>query len=145
MEFCKSILVADDNDDIRESIYDALSNEGYVVETASNGQEALEKLTKMEGPTLILLDLMMPVMNGWEFLDAQKRNAKFAGHQIVTMSAVNPTQSLEDPTPLETAGSLQKPMSLGSLWAKVEEFCGPPPVSGREAAPTDRENPKALW
>lgn len=144
MEFCKSILIADDNDDIRESIYDALSNEGYVVETACNGQEALEKLEKMDGPTLILLDLMMPVMNGWEFLDAQKKNAKFTSHQIVTMSAVNPTQSLEDSTPLDTAGSLQKPMSLGSLWDKVEEFCGPPPARLVGETPASQDA-KSLW
>lgn len=130
MERCKSILVADDNDDIREAIVEALENEGYPVLEARNGSEALEMLKDLPIPTLILLDLMMPVMSGWEFLDAQKKDVRFAAHQVVTISAVNPNQSIEDPTPLKTAGSIQKPFSLGKLWEKVEEFCGPPPSSG---------------
>ncbi len=130
MEKCKSILVADDNDDIREAIVEALESEGYAVRSARNGSEALEVLAELPVPTLILLDLMMPVMSGWEFLDAQKKDVRFAAHQVVTISAVNPNQSIEDPTPLETAGSIQKPFSLGKLWEKVEEFCGPPPTSG---------------
>lgn len=128
MTRCKSILVADDNDDIREAIVEALENEGYSVRAARNGSEALEILKAMPVPTLILLDLMMPVMSGWEFLDAQKRDARFAAHQVVTISAVNSQQSIEDPTPLDTAGSIQKPFSLGKLWEKVAEFCGPPPA-----------------
>ncbi|MBS1960692.1 MAG: response regulator [Bdellovibrionales bacterium] len=126
-ELCKSILVADDNDDIRDAIVEALESEGYTVASARDGKEALEILKRLPVPTLILLDLMMPVMSGWEFLDAQKADARFAAHQVVTISAVNPHQSVEDPTPLETAGSIQKPFSLGKLWEKVAEFCGPPP------------------
>jgi CheY-like chemotaxis protein len=131
MTRCQGILVADDNDDIREAIVEALENEGYQVASARNGREALEVLGKMPGPTLILLDLMMPVMSGWEFLDAQKADARFAAHQVVTISAVNPNQSIEDPAPLDTAGSMQKPFSLGNLCAKVEIFCGPPPSEMR--------------
>ena len=127
MARCQSILVADDNDDIREAIVEALENEGYKVASARNGSEALEILKDLPVPTLILLDLMMPVMSGWEFLDAQKSDVRFAAHQVVTISAVNPNQSIEDPTPLDTAGSIQKPFSLGKLWEKVAEFCGPPP------------------
>jgi CheY-like chemotaxis protein len=126
MARCQSILVADDNDDIREAIVEALENEGYRVSSARNGSEALTLLKDLPEPTLVLLDLMMPVMNGWEFLDAQKKDARFAGHTIVTLSAVNPSQSLEDQTPLVTAGSIRKPFSLGKLWETVEEFCGPP-------------------
>jgi len=130
---CKSILVADDNDDIREAIVEALENEGYQVTAARNGSEALDLLQDMPVPTLILLDLMMPVMSGWEFLDAQKQDVRFASHQVVTISAVNPNQSIEDPTPLETAGSIQKPFSLGKLWEKVAEFCGPPPSAADQS------------
>ena len=133
MAQCQGILVADDNDDIREAIVEALENEGYRVSSARNGSEALEVLKGMPTPTLILLDLMMPVMSGWEFLDAQKRDARFASHQVVTISAVNPNQSIEDPTPLDTAGSIQKPFSLGKLWEKVAEFCGPPPAGNLTA------------
>lgn len=126
MEYCKSILVADDNDDVRDSVVDALSAEGYHVEGAKNGKEALKILETMPGPTLVLLDLMMPVMSGWEFLDAQKKDARFAAHRVVTISAVNSTQSLQDPTPLDTAGSIQKPLTLEHLWAEALKHCGPP-------------------
>lgn len=127
---CKSILVADDNRDVRETIVDALIGEGYRAVGAKDGKDALEKLEKMPVPTLILLDLMMPVMSGWEFLDAQKKNAKFASHQVVTISSVNPTKTLETAEPLDIAGSLQKPLSFGSLWEKVQEFCETPSLLG---------------
>ena len=123
---CKSILVADDNRDVRETIVEALSDEGYVAVGAKDGKDALAKLAGMPAPTLILLDLMMPVMSGWEFLDAQKNNAKFASHQVVTISSVNPTKTLETSEPLDIAGSLQKPLSFSTLWDKVQEFCEPP-------------------
>ncbi len=127
MEKCKSILIAEDNDDIRETLEDTLKNEGYIVETAKNGKIALQKLKELPSPSLILLDLMMPVMSGWEFLDAQKSNAVLESHHVVVISAVEATQSLEDPTPLETAGSIMKPIALGPLLSKVREHCGPPP------------------
>ena len=124
-EKCKSVLVADDNDDVRETIVEALTSEGYFVMGARNGEDAIEKLKEMPAPTLILLDLMMPVMNGWEFLDAQSKDSKFAQHQIVTISAVNSTKTLEDTSSLDVQGFLQKPLTLGGLYSKVREFCGP--------------------
>ena len=121
---CKSILIAEDNDDIRETLQEVLTCEGYEVHLAKNGKEALAKLKTLPAPTLVLLDLMMPVMNGWEFLDAQSADAVLAPHQIVTLSAVASTQSLEDATPLKTAGSLLKPIAIEPLLSKVREFCG---------------------
>ncbi|MGZ3693954.1 MAG: response regulator [Bdellovibrionota bacterium] len=123
MERCKKILVVEDNEDVRESIVDVLSTEGYDVETARNGKEALLKLETMDDATLVLLDLMMPVMNGWEFIDAHKKDRRFKNHRIVTISAVNPTQSIEDPTPLDVQGSISKPLSLEGIWAEVRKHC----------------------
>jgi CheY-like chemotaxis protein len=130
---CKCILIADDNRDIRETIEDALSMEGYLVYTAKNGQEALDTLRKIESPALVLLDLMMPVMNGWEFLDAQKQDAVLAAHQVITVSAVSATESLEDSTPLNTASSISKPINLEPLLDKVREFCGTPSEASAES------------
>jgi CheY-like chemotaxis protein len=63
------ILVVDDDEDIREAVSEILRAEGYETREASNGQEALEALDQVaERPELILLDLMMPVMDGWDFL-----------------------------------------------------------------------------
>lgn len=125
MKMCEQILVVEDSLDIRESIVDALSSEGYKVESAQNGKEAIKKLKTMPVPTLVLLDLMMPTMNGWEFLDRQKRDEAFSEHKIVVVSAVAPTESLNDATLLEIDGSLQKPIYLEKLWAEVKKFCGP--------------------
>jgi CheY-like chemotaxis protein len=122
---CKSILVVEDNDNIRETLEEILTCEGYAVHTAKDGKKALETLKTLPSPSLILLDLMMPVMSGWEFLDAQKARAEFAAHQVVTISAVSATQSLDDPTPLETAGSMQKPLTLNRILDTVQHFCGP--------------------
>jgi two-component system response regulator CpxR len=123
---CKSILIAEDNRDIREAIQEALQSAGYEVFAEKNGKDALDKLKTLSSPTLVLLDLMMPVMSGWEFLDAQKQDAVLEPHQIVTISALSATQSLEDDTPLDIAGSLQKPIGLEPLLEKVQQFCGMP-------------------
>jgi two-component system response regulator CpxR len=123
---CKSILIAEDNEDIRETIEETLRSAGYEVFAEKDGKEALKRLKTMKSPTLVLLDLMMPVMSGWEFLDAQKADAVLAPHQIVTISAVSATKSLEDHAPLDTAGSLQKPLSLEPLLKTVQQFCGVP-------------------
>ena len=62
------ILVVDDDAEIRESLSDLLSDEGHRVRAAANGKEALELLRQTPAPCMILLDLMMPVMNGWQFV-----------------------------------------------------------------------------
>ena len=132
MNLCQSILVVEDNADIREAIVEVLSSEGYQVTSAPDGKQALEKLPEMKVPTLILLDLMMPVMNGWEFLDSKAMDERFDTHQVVTISAVPSTASLEDATPLETSGSIQKPMSFERLFETVKKFCGEPKAAGPE-------------
>jgi two-component system response regulator CpxR len=123
---CKNILIAEDNKDIRETIQEALEGEGYQVYCAKNGKEALSRLKTLSSPTLVLLDLMMPVMSGWEFLDAQESETAFASHKVVTISAIAPTKSLQDPTPLKTAGNLLKPLSLEPLLKMIERFCEQP-------------------
>jgi CheY-like chemotaxis protein len=126
---CKKILVVEDNDDIRDAISEALELEGFSVETARNGKEGLAKLRKSTAPTLVLLDLMMPVMNGWEFLDAQKKDSSLSAHRVVTISAVDPSISIEDPTPLDTDGAIRKPLSLESIWLEVRKHCIPTDLS----------------
>lgn len=123
---CKNILVAEDNTEIRETIVEVLQNEGYQVTAAENGQAALEALATLPAPTLVLLDLMMPVMNGWEFLDAQKAQARIEPHQVVVMSALPATRTIEDSTPLETAANLSKPLDLENLLATARRFCEAP-------------------
>jgi CheY-like chemotaxis protein len=67
---CQPILIIEDEPDLRETLKDLLEISGFKVNTASNGKEGLEHIRSSGNPCLILLDLMMPVMNGWQFLEA---------------------------------------------------------------------------
>jgi CheY-like chemotaxis protein len=67
---CQPILIIEDEPDLRETLKDLLEISGFKVLTASNGKEGLEHIRSTGNPCLILLDLMMPVMNGWQFLEA---------------------------------------------------------------------------
>ncbi len=71
---CPSILVVEDDDDIRTSMLEILETEEYVTKSATNGKEALEILYQSAKPCLVLLDMMMPIMNGRKFLDLLKTN-----------------------------------------------------------------------
>lgn len=122
---CQAILVVEDDDDIRELVVDTLTNEGFRVESATNGAEGLRKLEGMPVPTLVFLDLMMPSMNGWEFLDAREKDQRLRGHKVVTISAVGSSESLEDPTPLKVDGAIAKPLSLDRIWANANKYCRP--------------------
>jgi CheY-like chemotaxis protein len=123
---CRSILIADDHDDIRETLEQVLRMEGYRVHAVRNGQEALHALKEIEGPCLILLDLMMPVMNGWEFLEAQQKNAVVKPLPVVVVSAITAALALKHKDKLvSAAGYLSKPIPLNSLLEIVQQYCGP--------------------
>src|SRR5438874_8753476 len=83
----KHILVVDDDPGIVESLKDLLEAEGYHVETASNGREALDMLRARQRPNLILLDLTMPEMDGFEFRDEQEWDPRFSEIPVVVISA----------------------------------------------------------
>src|SRR5690606_16492213 len=74
----RAMLVVEADVDVRETLEDILESEGYTVTTAANGQEALERLSGAALPCVVLLDLMMPVMNGREFLAALRRDPVLA-------------------------------------------------------------------
>lgn len=82
-----TVLVVDDDPDIRESLKDLLETEQMDVATACNGREALVWLETHPQPGVVLLDLMMPVMNGWELLWAMKERRRFASIPVVIVSA----------------------------------------------------------
>src|SRR5262245_55690503 len=87
------VLVVEDEQESRETLRELLELEGYVVETAVNGQEALDKLKHVD-PCLILLDLFMPVMDGWQFLDRLSADGRLSRIKVVvTTSAAENTPS----------------------------------------------------
>ncbi|BDG03174.1 response regulator transcription factor [Anaeromyxobacter oryzae] len=84
------LLVVDDEEDIREAVAEVLHREGFVVETARDGEQALEKATAARVYSAILLDLMMPRMDGWQFRERQRADPTIAGIPVIIVSATVP-------------------------------------------------------
>jgi CheY-like chemotaxis protein len=113
------ILVIEDNDDVREMMAVTLELEGHQVQTAANGRDALEQLRNGEKPCVILLDLMMPVMNGWEFRREIERDAALADVPVVVISAA--TGELVRKTRADAI--ILKPIDMDQLLDVVGNFC----------------------
>jgi CheY-like chemotaxis protein len=86
----RTVMVVEDDALIRELVIQALACEGFTPVGASNGDEALRYLRQDRAPpALILLDLMMPVMNGWQFRAEQLEDPALAGIPVIVMSALD--------------------------------------------------------
>ncbi len=109
-----SVLVVDDESDIREAVAEVLADEGYVVHGAGDGAEALRKARAVH-PDIVLLDLMMPGMNGWEFRAAQKGDPELSDIPVVVLSALGRVAGMD------AAGFIQKPFDLDELLDAVRE------------------------
>ncbi len=115
----KRILLVDDDPDIRESLAEVLEGEGYRVVRAANGAQALARLRQLPLPDVILLDLMMPVMDGFEFRQVQKRNHDLADIPVVVITAGGRV----DPARIDAQECLTKPLELPRLLAAIERHC----------------------
>ena len=108
------VLVVEDDFDVLNAIAAILEDEGYEVLRAANGAEALGKLADRQGQCdLILLDLLMPVMNGWDFRHKQRQMPAFAGIPVVLMSAGAHMATVSGD--LDAAGYLTKPVEMTDL------------------------------
>lgn len=118
----KNILIVDDEPDLRATLKDIFEISGYSVVTAGNGEEALSLLQQGESPCLLLLDLMMPVMNGWEFLGrlSEERPQTFDAVPIVVISAVADTVDLGQRYPCEV---MKKPLNIPHLLTLAGRHC----------------------
>jgi CheY-like chemotaxis protein len=114
------ILVVDDDPALRAAIEDLLSIEGFRVRTARHGEEALAVLRQQPGACLIFLDLMMPVMDGWEFRARQRDDATLASIPVCVVSAAGPRIRPED---LAGARILPKPVSPELLIETASALC----------------------
>ncbi len=115
----KIILLVDDDYDIRSVLCEVLEQEGFTVGVAVNGREALTYLEGNPSPSLILLDLMMPVMNGFEFREHQVANPKWANIPVIVMSADGGQQSKEKQERLKGAVFVKKPPDLHAFLETV--------------------------
>lgn len=116
----KTVLVIEDDHDIRETFRQLLEMEGYKVAVACNGQEGLDILKRIGAPGVILLDLMMPVMNGWEFLAVQKEDPALKDIPVVIVTASGGDQ---DSAATSAAKYMKKPIELQTLLDTVKQFC----------------------
>jgi two-component system, chemotaxis family, chemotaxis protein CheY len=110
---CVRVLVIEDERDIREGIAEALELDGHSVTVAENGARGLER-AREDHPQVILLDLMMPVMNGWQFLDAQQRDPVLGHIPVVVVSARSSAPARN------VVARLTKPFELVHLLSAVE-------------------------
>lgn len=121
---CRTILVVEDDDDIRNVIVEILESEGYPTREATNGKEALDILSTMAKPCLVLLDMMMPIMNGRQFLDKVMTDSYLAPIPVLIVSAVADKTNSEG-----SVGFLKKPIDIEVVLKVVSQYCGEPPVA----------------
>jgi len=135
-----TILVVEDDEDIRDAIGEILSHEGYDVALAENGQHALEKLGELERPCLLLVDLVMPQMDGWDLMSALSKNDRLATIPVVVMSAASRPERLEGHT-LEGHTVVKKPIDLGIMLDIVKNHCCGEGATGPRTPSDDRVTP----
>jgi len=119
----KRVLIIEDDVDIREALIGILRDEGYLTDGVGNGLEALDHLRapRRTPPCLILLDLMMPVMNGWQFRAEQQQDAGIAKIPVIVISADSSVKQKSEA--LGSAGFLKKPIELDALLEVVAKYC----------------------
>jgi CheY-like chemotaxis protein len=116
------VLVVDDDADIRDTIGDILEMRGYEVARAANGREALERLRDGPRPCVILLDLMMPVVSGWEFRQQQTSDTALASVPVVIISGDGTVAQKAES--IDVHEYLRKPVDLSAMLAVVRRHCG---------------------
>jgi len=116
----RKILLVEDDLDVREALADTLEDRGFEVITAANGLEALDLLRRVEAPSLVLLDLMMPVMDGYEFLEAQRRDPILAAIPVAIVTAGQVDRRRVGDSPPVVA----KPIKIPQLMSVLERLAG---------------------
>jgi len=117
----RRILVVDDNGSTRETIVTLLQTEGYDAQGVENGHEALQLLREGYDASLVLLDMMMPVMDGWDFRMAQRNDPRIAEIPVVVLTAVvNPELEAKK---LRAVAGFRKPVDIDALLDVVAQYC----------------------
>jgi CheY-like chemotaxis protein len=119
-----TIMVVDDDADVREAVANLLERNGYVVIPACNGQEALDELHQRDQhPALILLDIMMPVMDGHAFYEEQQADPELRDIPVVAFTSF--PGALDGMNDIKSLARLQKPMQAEQLLDSVHRFSEP--------------------
>jgi DNA-binding response OmpR family regulator len=117
----KKVLIVEDDEALRESMAEILEDAGYAVREARDGREALDEAGE-HPPDLILLDLMMPRMDGWQFRSIQKQRPDLAAIPVIVMSARCPER--DDVALDDVAARFPKPFDVASLLEGVRRYSG---------------------
>ncbi|WP_434425870.1 response regulator [Nannocystis pusilla] len=119
-----TILIIEDDTEIRGITAVLLRREGYIVEEARSGDEALTYLRRSDrDPCLILVDLMMPILGDWDVVDILRDEDRILALPVVVLSAAHP-----DKAPSGVAGFVRKPIDFDLLLGLVRRYCGPAPA-----------------
>jgi CheY-like chemotaxis protein len=113
-----TVLVVEDEEDLREMMREALELNGYTVATAEDGRQALAQISRIEQLCLVLIDLLMPGMNGWELFHELRRRSELEQVPVVVYSSV------ANRAPDGATRVLQKPLTFVELLSTVREYCG---------------------
>ena len=113
------VLIVEDDADLRDMMAQLLSLEGFNAATVSNGREALEYLHNGARPDVILLDLMMPVMDGWEFRRRQQADPAVSGVPVIVLSALDQARAAD----VNANAFLKKPLDFDRLLTLVRTYC----------------------
>jgi CheY-like chemotaxis protein len=124
-----TVLIVDDDQDLRDMVALCLSTEGFETATAADGEQALARLRRDPTPSVVLLDLRMPVMNGFEVLAAVRRDPALAATPIVVITGDHASASRA--VAAGAAGCLVKPIDLDDLLEVARRFT---PQKGRAVA-----------
>ena len=116
----KLILIVEDDFDLAQVLAEVLEAEGFRTGTAANGSEALDYL-QGNHPDLILLDMMMPVMDGWKFREEQQKLPALASIPVLTLTADGDARGKA--ASIQAAGYLAKPVRIDSLLDEVGRIC----------------------
>jgi CheY-like chemotaxis protein len=115
-----TVLVVDDDEDTRESLAEAIALEGYRVRKAGDGAQAIG-LMLLAAPDLVLLDLMMPGMNGWQVLEKMERDPRLMRIPVFIVTAVPNVLGVRTGYPIFT-----KPLHVGRMMRTIRAFLSPP-------------------
>lgn len=111
-----SVLIVDDDPDGVDALRYLLESHGYRVDSASNGRDALDYLRAGHRPGVVILDLAMPVMNGWQFLAAREGDEALASIPVIVVTASHPALAAAETV-------LTKPVDLDALLARIDAAC----------------------
>jgi two-component system, chemotaxis family, chemotaxis protein CheY len=113
------VLIVEDDADLREMMAQLLTLEGYETATVANGREALEYLHNAVAPNVILLDLMMPIMDGWEFHRRLEADPEIPPVPVIVLSALDQGRAKN----IHAAAFLKKPLDFDRLLDLVRTYC----------------------